>query len=78
MAFVVYSKNTGEIMRYYDCESKAQAQVTGHNHKAIMKALRGELYQEEWAVCEWVDYEKVFAQHYAVNKSDFLTRSAWR
>lgn len=78
MAFVVYSKNTGEALRYYDCESKAQAQATGHNRKAIMKALRGKLYQEEWAVCEWVDYEKVFAEYYTANKGYFLTRSAYR
>ena len=78
MAFIVYSKTTGEILRYYDCESKAQAQATGHNRKAIMKALRGGLYQEEWAVTEWADYEKIFAEYYTTNRSYFLTRSAFR
>jgi hypothetical protein len=47
MGFVVYSKKDGEMLRYYDNRSKAQAQVTGHNRKAIMQALRGDEYSPD-------------------------------
>jgi hypothetical protein len=57
MGFVVYSKRDGEFLRYYDTESKARAQVTGHNRKAIFQALRGNEYVKEWDLCAWADYE---------------------
>jgi hypothetical protein len=41
MGFVVYLKTTGETLRYYDSESTAQSQVTAHNRKAIINALKG-------------------------------------
>ena len=44
MGFVVYSKRDGEMLRYYDTRSKAQAQVTGHNRKIIVEALKGNEY----------------------------------
>ena len=75
MGFVVYSKKDGEMLRYYDTRSKAQAQVTGHNRKIIIEALRGDEYVKEWGLCEWAEYEQIYAQHYANNKWYFLSRS---
>ena len=40
------------MLRYYDNRSKAQAQVTGHNRKAIIEVLRGDEYVKEWDLCE--------------------------
>jgi hypothetical protein len=78
MGFVVYSKADGEMLRYYDIESKAQAQVTGHNRKAIIQALKGDGYgpdPKEWDLCEWSEYEQIYSQHYAVNKWHYLHKS---
>jgi hypothetical protein len=75
MGFVVYSKTDGEMLRYYDNRSKAQAQVTGHNRKAIMEALKGKEYVREWGLCEWTEYEEIYARHYADNKYFYLARS---
>ena len=77
MGFVVYSKKDGEMLRYYDNRSKAQAQVTGHNRKAIIQALKGDEYVKEWDLCEWDDYEQVYAQYYNANKGYLLSRSHW-
>lgn len=77
MGFVIYSKPTGEVLRYYDSASKAQAQVTGHNRKAVMEALKGYTHLKEWAMCEWSAYEQVFAQRYASQKCYFLSRSEY-
>jgi hypothetical protein len=75
MGFVVYSKRDGEMLRYYDTESKARAQVTGHNRRAIVKALKGDEYVHEWDMCEWAEYEQVWAQHYDSHKWYYLNRS---
>jgi hypothetical protein len=77
MGFVVYSKKGGEMLRYYDNRSKAQTQVTGHNRKAIVEALRGNEYITEWDLCEWTEYEQVYAQYYKANKYCLLSRSNW-
>jgi len=77
MGFVVYSKKDGEMLRYYDTRSKAQAQVTGHNRKIIIEALRGDEYVEEWGLCEWNEYEQIYAQHYNNYKWYFLSRSRY-
>jgi hypothetical protein len=80
MGFVVYSKTDGEMLRYYDNRSKAQAQVTGHNRKAIMQALRGDEYSpdpKEWDLCEWSEYEQIYAQYYNSHKWHYLNKSSW-
>jgi hypothetical protein len=77
MGFVVYSKKDGEMLRYYDVRSKAQAQVTGHNRKAIIEALKGNEYVTEWDLCEWDEYEQVYAEHYAAYKHYYLSRSVF-
>lgn len=74
MGWVVYTKNDGELLRYYDQESKAKAQVTRHNRQAIMDGLRGH-HGIEWDFCEWSDYEKIFAEYYTKNKWHMLQRS---
>lgn len=79
MGWVVYSKATNEMLRYYDTESKAQAQVTGHNKKAVWHMLtRPSSSKEEWACCEWLEYESVFQQYYKHNRAYMLQRSAYR
>lgn len=78
MGFVVYSKRDGEMLRYYDTESKARAQVTGHNRKAVVEALKGEEFVNEWDMCSWVEYEQVWAQHYDSHKWYYLNRSNFR
>ncbi len=77
MGFVVYSKKDGEMLRYYDNRSKAQAQVTGHNRRAIIQALKGDEYVKEWDLCEWAEYEQVYANYYNTHKWHFLNRSHW-
>ena len=77
MEFVVYSKKDGEMLRYYDNKSKAQAQVTGHNRRAIIDTLRGNEYVKEWDLCEWAEYEQVYAEYYNANKMYLLSRSNW-
>jgi hypothetical protein len=77
MGYVVYSKRDGEMLRYYDVESKARAQVTGHNRKAIIEVLKGNEYVKEWDLCKWDDYEQVYARYYNANKYYLLSRSNW-
>jgi hypothetical protein len=77
MGFVVYSKKDGEMLRYYDNRSKAQTQVTGHNRKAIIEALKGNEYVTEWDLCEWDKYEQVYAEHYRAYKHYYLSRSVF-
>ena len=76
MGWVVYDKTDGKLLRYYNQASKAKAQVTGHNRKAIMDGLRGRR-GIEWDFCEWSDYEKVFAEYYTKNKWYMLDRSSY-
>ena len=79
MGWIVYSKKTNELLRYYDTESKAQAQVTGHNKKAVWSILtRPGSQKEEWACCDWREYEKVFQDYYKINKPYLLQRSSYR
>jgi hypothetical protein len=75
MGFVVYSKQDGEMLRYYDNRSKAQAQVTGHNRKIIIEALKGDEYVKEWDLCAWTEYEQVYAEHYNAYKHYYLSKS---
>lgn len=77
MGFVVYSKKDGEMLRYYDNRSKAQAQVTGHNRKIIIEALKGGEFVREWDLCEWSEYEQIYAQYYNAHKWHYLNRSSW-
>lgn len=77
MGFVVYTKPTGEMLRYYDNRSKAQAQVTGHNRRAVIQALRGDEYVKEWELCECRDYEQVYAEYCTAHKWHFLNKSNW-
>ena len=79
MGFVVYLKKDGELLRYYDSEATAQSQVTAHNRKAVINALKGvDRGVSEWSMCKWNEFEQIFAEHYANNKSYFLHRSSWR
>jgi hypothetical protein len=79
MGWIVYSKKDLELLRYYDTRSKAQAQVTGHNKKAFWNVLTNSIgVKEEWACCEWNEYEAVFKQYYEREKAYMLTRSGWR
>lgn len=75
MGFVVYSKRDGEMLRYYDNRSKAQ--VTGHNRRVIIQALRGNEHVKEWDLCAWADYEPIHAAHYAAHKWHYLARSIY-
>ena len=51
MGWVVYLEKSGEILRYYDVESKARSQVTGHNKKLFWARLQSTRidYKEQWA-----------------------------
>jgi len=81
MGWIVYKKSSGELLRYYDQKSKAQAQVTGHNRRAIMESLRATARYSspvaEWGLCEWQEYEGIFAKYYAENKDYMLRRSSY-
>jgi hypothetical protein len=72
MGFVVFSKNTGRTLGYYAGESQARAQVTGHNRRAVVEALKGAEYVQEWDCCDWQQYEAHFATHYAENRWQYL------
>ena len=81
MGWVVYSEKSGEILRYYDIESKAQSQVTGHNKKLFWSRLQSTQdrdYKEQWAHCNWQDYENIFKNYYEVNKPYMLQRSSYK
>ena len=81
MGWVVYSEKSGEILRYYDTESKAQSQVTGHNKKLFwsrLQSTRGDDYKEQWAHCNWQDYENIFKKYYEVHKPYMLQRSSYK
>jgi hypothetical protein len=77
MGWIVYKKSTGELLRYYNRKSSAQAQVTGHNRREIMSALRGIPRVTEWSLCEWQEYEGIFAKYYAENKEHWRRRSSY-
>jgi len=73
MGFVVFSKSTGRTLGYYAGESQARAQVTGHNRRAVVEALKGAESVQEWDCCEWQQYEVHFAKHYAENRWQYLS-----
>ena len=77
MGFVVYSKKDGEMLRYYDTRSRARAQVTAHNRRAIVEALKGNENVTEWGLCEWSEYEEIFSQYYSANKWHYLYRPSY-
>ena len=73
MRFVVYKKESGQLIGMYAKESSAKAQVTKHNKKLFWALLSDSLKpwqaerEEEWAVCNWTEYEPIFFQWYAVH-----------
>lgn len=72
MKHVVYKKDSGELIGMYEKASSAKAQATKHNKKLMWALLTGTLkpYQaeqeEEWAVCNWAEYEPIFFRWYAI------------
>ena len=79
MGWVVYSKKNNELLRYYDTESKAQTQVNRHNKQAVWHMLtKPNSSKEEWACCEWSEYETVFRHYYQDHKPYMLQRSSYR
>lgn len=79
MGWVVYSKKNHDMLRYYDIESKARAQVTRHNKKAVWNMLiYPNKHYEEWAFCAWAEYETEFQRYYQHHKSYMLQRSSYR
>lgn len=73
MKFVVYKKGSGQLIGMYTKESSAKAQATRHNKKLFLALLSDTLKpwqaerEEEWAVCNWAEFEPIFFQWYAVH-----------
>jgi hypothetical protein len=73
MRYVVYKKDSGQLIGMYAKQSSAKAQATRHNKKLVMALLGNTLKpwqaerEEEWAVCHWVEYEPIFFRWYAVH-----------
>ena len=73
MKYVVYKKDSGELIGMYQKESSAKAQATRHNKKLSMALLSNKLKEweidreEAWVVCSWVDYESDFFKWYAIS-----------
>jgi hypothetical protein len=73
MRFIVYKKGSGQLIGMYDKESSAKGQATRHNKKLVVALLSNALKpwqaerEEEWAVCNWAEYEPIFFQWYAVH-----------
>ena len=73
MRYVVYKKDSGQLIGMYNKESSAKGQATRHNKKLVIALLSNSLKpwqaerEEEWAVCHWVEYEPIFFQWYAVH-----------
>lgn len=73
MRFVLYKKHSGQFLGMYEKESSAKAQATKHNRKLMMAILGNTLQpwqaerEEEWAVCNWQEFESVFFRWYAVH-----------
>lgn len=73
MRFVLYKKHSGQFLGMYEKESSAKAQATKHNRK-LMMAILGDTLQpwqaereEEWAVCNWQEFETIFFRWYATH-----------
>ena len=73
MRFVVYKKDSGELIGMYEKIGSARAQATKHNKKLVFALLSNSLkpwqadQEEEWAVCNWQEYEAIFFRWYAVS-----------
>ena len=73
MRFVLYKKDSGQFLGMYAKESSAKAQATKHNRKLMMAILGDTLKpwqaerEEEWAVCDWQEFEPIFFQWYATH-----------
>jgi hypothetical protein len=81
MGWIVYSETFG-IVRYYDTEKKAKAQVTGRNKKLFLDVLRNgkDKYdsRSSWAYCSWQDYEEIYKEFYARNKSHIALSASFQ
>ena len=73
MKYVVYKKDSGELIGMYQKASSAKSRATRHNKKLSMALLTDQLkpweilLEESWRVCSWVDYESIFFKWYAVS-----------
>jgi hypothetical protein len=73
MRYVVYKKGSGQLIGMYDKESSAKGQATRHNKKLVVALLSNALKpwqaerEEEWAVCNGVEFEPIFFQWYAIH-----------
>jgi len=73
MKYIVYKKDSGELIGMYQKESSAKAQATRHNKKLTMALLTGALNpwqiaeEESWRWCTWADYESIFFNWYAIS-----------
>jgi hypothetical protein len=73
MGFVVYEKDGGHAVRYYERESVAKAQVTKNNKHYVMEVLKSLTYRHycEYAYCSWADFETVVKESYSKQMSTF-------
>ena len=73
MGFVVYEKEGGHAVRYYERESVAKAQVTKNNKHYVMEVLKSPTYRHycEYAYCSWADFEAVVKESYSKQMSTF-------
>ena len=73
MGFVVYEKENGSAIRYYERESVAKAQVTRNNKQYVMEILKNPTYRNYsvYAWCSWVDFETVVKQGYSKQMSGY-------
>ena len=71
MGFVVYEKENGSAVRYYEQESVAKTQVTKNNRQFTMAILKGEVSDwnryryNEYAYCSWANFETVVKENYS-------------
>ena len=71
MGFVVYEKEDGRAVRYYEREATAKTQVTKNNRQFTMAVLKGEIdywnrYRyKEYAYCSWAEFETVVKENYS-------------
>lgn len=61
MGFVVYEKDNGRAVVYYEKESAAKGRVTKHNKEYVIAVLKNEhgFYDGEYDYCNWNDFETV-------------------
>lgn len=71
MGFVVYEKEDGRAVRYYEREATAKTQVTKNNRQYTMAILKGEVSHwnsyryNEYAYCSWAEFETVVKENYS-------------